>query len=237
MKLKHVTFTGVDERTDIKALQELQQRFYFAEFGVLTSLHYYENGNRYLTPSKFQNFHGKGLNLSLHLCGSIAREAANGRWAEVDRLTLDTLHLFKRVQLNIANRKDNPSFCWIPFVIWQELIVQQKDVDNMDVFTNTVERWQYHSDPISVLLDASGGRGVDTPIDILPNKWWKVGYAGGINPDNVEEKLTILMESPKVENFWIDMESGVRTDDWFDLNKVAKVLEICDNVIKKHDKV
>ena len=88
------------------------------------------------------------------------------------------------------------------------------------------------SEHISVLLDASGGQGINTDIEILnlPNK---VGYAGGINPDNVADKLTYLLDNC-TSPFWIDMESGVRTNDWFDVEKVKQVLRICDNIIKKH---
>ena len=32
------------------------------------------------------------------------------------------------------------------------------------------------------------------------------------------------------------MESGVRTDDWFDLDKVRRVLEICEPIIKEYSK-
>jgi phosphoribosylanthranilate isomerase len=52
----------------------------------------------------------------------------------------------------------------------------------------------------------------------------RFGFAGGIGPDNV--KRVIREISAKVDApFWIDMESGVRTDDRFDLNKVRRVLE------------
>ena len=88
-------------------------------------------------------------------------------------------------------------------------------------------------DHITTLLDASGGRGVDTGIEVLklPHK---IGYAGGITPENVEEKLTFLMESDDVDSFWIDMETGVRTDDWFDLDKVENVLKTCTEVIERY---
>ena len=62
----------------------------------------------------------------------------------------------------------------------------------------------------------------------------KIGYAGGINPGNVADKLTFLMENEMVGDFWIDMESGVRTDDWFDIDKVRRVLEICEPIISKY---
>jgi phosphoribosylanthranilate isomerase len=87
-----------------------------------------------------------------------------------------------------------------------------------------------------MLLDASGGRGIDTPIEILKTNI-KVGYAGGINPDNVADKLSFLLEHVNTGEFWIDMESGVRTDDWFDLDKVVKVLGICQQVIDEHQNI
>ena len=49
-RLKHITFTGVDAKTDKKLLSEIQKQYPVAEFGVLTSYHWYENGNRYIDP-------------------------------------------------------------------------------------------------------------------------------------------------------------------------------------------
>jgi hypothetical protein len=63
-----------------------------------------------------------------------------------------------------------------------------------------------------------------------------VGYAGGISPDNVEKKLRTLLEYDSDERFWIDMETRVRTEDeWLDLDKVERVLEICDPIIKEYN--
>ncbi len=80
MKLQHITFTGIDAKTDIKALAEIQREFPIAEFGVLTSYHWYENGNRYLDPALVKNLQGQGVNLALHICGSAAHDGALGRW-------------------------------------------------------------------------------------------------------------------------------------------------------------
>lgn len=123
----------------------------------------------------------------------------------------------------------------MPSVVGQEIIIQQRNVNELDLFNYTMEEHKHRLSigSFSVLLDASGGRGIDTPIEVLKGNY-KVGYAGGMNPDNVGEKLSYLMENVDGD-FWIDMESGVRTDDWFDLDKVRKVLEICMPIVQQHN--
>lgn len=242
MRLQHITFTGIDTKTDIKALTEIQQEFPIAEFGVLTSYHWYENGNRYLDPALVNKMRGQGLRLALHICGSAAHDAALGKWEHIDETIFAPsapvgIELFKRVQLNLAERNDNPKYCWIPLIIGQELIVQQRAELELSLFENTIRKWKMgvfpHRDTISALLDSSGGRGIDTPLKVWPSSG-KIGYAGGFNPDNVEEKLTFLMSHVTQGTFWIDMESGVRTDDWFDIDKVYKVLRTCKTIIDKY---
>lgn len=228
MNLRHITFTGVDAKTDFNALVDIQKKYPIVEFGILTSYHWNENGNRYLEPRLTDLLRYKKLNLSLHICGRAAHDASRGMWDNIDLLMNCNLDIFRRVQLNISNRKDNLPYCWMASTENQEVIIQQRNVHEIDVFKQTVELWH---EPFSVLLDASGGRGIDTPVEIL-NGNYKVGYAGGFNPDNVGEKLSYLMDNVNGD-FWIDMESGVRTNDWFDLEKVVKVLEICEPIIKK----
>jgi phosphoribosylanthranilate isomerase len=75
----------------------------------------------------------------------------------------------------------------------------------------------------SLLFDPSGGRGIEPFSWPVPPLGARMGYAGGIGPDNLLDVLRAIgpVESP----FWIDMESGVRTDDRFDLAKARAVLE------------
>ena len=233
MRLTNITFTGIDAKTDLVALHDIQQQYPFVEFGVLTSYHWYENGNRYLDPYLINRLQYSGLNLSLHICGGAAYDAAHGYWTNIDKLTWNNLVLFKRVQLNIAERKDNPDVVAESPVLGQKVIIQQRNAKEVDLFKNTLSHHFQISEAFSVLLDASGGRGIDTSIDILDGNY-EVGYAGGINPDNVAEKLSYLMKNANTP-FWIDMESGVRTDDWFDVDKVRKVLEICSSVLISAD--
>lgn len=234
MRLKQITFTGIDEKTDIAALKEIQKEYPMVEWGMLTSYHWGENGTRFPNPKLTRNLIGTGLNLSLHLCGKAAIDAANGRWECTDGLVKHNLSLFKRIQLNLAERVFIVSYCSLPKYINQEVIIQQRSVRDMDLYVRTITHTPY-SGYFSVLLDASGGRGTDTPIEVLKTKN-HVGYAGGINPDNVADKLSYLFSEVKEGTFWIDMESGVRTDDWFDLDKVVQVLEICKPIIEEGGK-
>ena len=227
--LQHITFTGVDARTDILALREIQREYPLAEFGVLASRNWSENGNRFPDPVMLTPMRGLRLNLSLHLCGKAAHDAVTGFWNRIEKLVDGNLDIFKRVQLNVSRRQDNP-WCLAYAPKGREIIIQQKDVRHIELYENS----RALDIPVSVLLDASGGRGVDTPVEVLTNHG-KVGYAGGINPDNVADKLSYLLESDGVGDFWIDMENGVRTDDWFDLNKVVRVLQICREVIDDHN--
>lgn len=235
MKLQHITFTGIDAKTDIKALTEIQREFPIAEFGVLTSYHWYENGNRYLDPLIINDLRGNRLNLALHVCGSAAHDAAVGRWDLIDKLVWSNVDLFHRIQLNISNRKDNPEALErLPKVVEQEVIIQTRDALNTSIYDATIEKFKEKDKfgrTFSMLLDASGGQGIDTPLKVLPSSG-KVGYAGGFSPDNVDEKLSFLLQNVHMGEFWIDMESGVRTDDWFDTAKVRRVLATCKEVIK-----
>ncbi len=238
MRLKHITFTGIDAKTDIQDLIDIQREFPIVEFGVLTSYHWFENGNRYLNPAFLSNLYaGNGeLNLSLHVCGSMAHDAADGYWNHIEHYMFNTLGLFKRVQLNVANRTDNPYRLASTPNKHTEVIIQQKGVHDIEMFERSM--WMN----VSVLLDASGGQGIVAPIEVLPNagKQFKVGYAGGINSSNVADKLAYLLQNDQVGDFWIDMESGVRTPnwfgdgDWFDTDMVRSVLDVCSKVAKNY---
>ncbi len=81
---------------------------------------------------------------------------------------------------------------------------------------------------VSWLFDRSGGRGVVAERLPVHNRLLELaGFAGGIGPDNVMDVIRQInaASSPVLGPYWIDMESGVRTDDRFDLGKVESVLE------------
>lgn len=221
--LTHITFTGVDEWTDIGRLASIQQRYPKVEFGVLMSRHWDENGNRFPSPGFIEKLRNRGLRLSGHLCGSMARDVLSiGGFANIERPFANLLDMFQRVQLNVAGCAEAIPNRIVPG-IFQEVIIQQGEDHRLfeQCYINSGEF-------VAVLLDKSGGLGIDTPIGFpLYANRVHVGFAGGFNPDNVIDKMTTITTSPLVGKFWIDMESGVRTDDRFDLEKVE---DVCSKV-------
>lgn len=168
---------------------------------------------------------------------------------------LDELAQFNRVQLNINARslvfKTADVVSIYEALRWHDvpLILQrhpgtQKAIDRfltelaknptdshalVPVSTKAIE-----TGDVSVLLDMSGGKGVspeewEPPLSLccLPVD---TGYAGGISPDNIEQVLDATEKAVRggekpLARYWIDMESGVRTDNKFDLTKVERVLQ------------
>lgn len=228
MKLKHITFTGIDQSTNIEDLVELQNKYPLVEFGVLLSVNWKENGPRFFDPKRLDILRDRGLNLSAHICGSAAKElVVNGNWEPINNITHGLVGIFNRCQLNVAGQSitKETQFVACPHDL-EELIIQQKDVRHLNIYNACKNKSK-----ISVLLDASGGQGIDTPIEIC-NSVPKVGYAGGIDIDNVREKLQYLVLHPAVTDFWIDMETGVRTNDRFDIQKCYKICEAVKQVLQ-----
>ena len=235
MKLRHITITGIDELTDIDALQELQEKFPWAEFGVLFSKHWYENGQRYPNPGYLlPNLADRGLNLSAHICGSMAREiVTTDIWQPFIELTDFWNSLFDRIQLNVAPMSF-PGIQSSPLSLpnsCKELIIQQRNTMEIDVYKAMNNKRNY----VSILFDQSGGRGIGLDRSNMNlNPFIKAGYAGGINADNVADILIHLFKKAN-HPFWIDVETGVRTRDYLDLEKVYKLLTNAKEVIDNYE--
>lgn len=225
MKLKHISLIGIDEKTDLKELQILQDKYPLVEFGVIMSKNWKDNGNRYYNPDNLEKLKDKNLNLSLHLCGSLARSAILNNWNPTLLFLEENINLFKRAQLNISTNKKNPEnlILDIPKPL-EEVIIQQKGIDGAKMFLDYYQKTK--DKKVSILLDSSGGLGIDTPLIPLDIEC-KVGYAGGFGPDNILEKTRLLLNSEKTHDFWVDMESKIRTNDWFD---IKKAYDICQKV-------
>lgn len=235
--LRYVTFTGIDDNTDIGSLEKLTEQYPYVEFGVLMSKNHINIGDRYMSPDKIRELEGRKLNLCAHLCGEFARKAFAGNWNPVVEHTGGRFgSVFKRCQLNVAPYHTlAPAKISVPEGL-EELIIQQKSLDDKDMvlFNGFVEKNPGIN--TSLLVDPSGGLGISGDITVVAGLSYSVGYAGGINPSNVVEKLThIMMKQPLSiddKGYWIDMESGVRDNDVFSIHKVIDVIAAVEVTLK-----
>jgi hypothetical protein len=198
-----ITFTGADDETDVDGMVALAAR-YPVEWGILHSLSRY-GVPRY--PRHPERFEGRGLRLAAHLCGGFSRDIMEGE--VYGRVPGNIFAGFQRVQVN--HREPN-EFSIADFSRHVRLpCIAQTRTGFPD---GSLIGW---------LFDASGGHG------IAPASWPRhpgggrlVGYAGGIAPENMRETIAAIAATGP---YWLDMESGVRSGDRFDLAKCRAVCE------------
>lgn len=220
MKLTRVTITGADDKTRREDLDGLTAEYPFVEWGLLVSATRggeprYPSDETFIRLLVGRTAHG----MAMHLCGDAAWRALAGDGPKgKSGLTF---------QVNGFTHFVDEHGPLTPFGQW---------LTHVRGHGSTVILQVQHARALSVakllgdihpnvraLWDESGGRGVrgDWP-DPLPEQI--LGYAGGITPENVKEAIEILLAKPGDGETWIDMESGVRTHDEFDLDKVRLVL-------------
>ena len=76
---------------------------------------------------------------------------------------------------------------------------------------------------LDLLADGSGGRGIRGFGSWPPPREGRLsGYAGGIGPANIGQALDFAAQRPE-RRIWLDMETGIRTADMFDMTKAIPV--------------
>lgn len=225
--INKVTITGADDSINPIDLISISEKYPFVEWAILFSSKR-EGNSRYPSKRWLSNFLGildqVKINTSVHLCGNYAKEILAGS----DLFLEQTYHYFNRVQIN-HNFNNNPiSTNSIISLIenWTEIdFIFQANRANMEI---CLDIDQLKIPNINFLYDSSGGRG--TVIDFLgmPFDNSYTGYSGGLSPTNVKEKAIKINKFVSDLPVWIDMETGVRSNDdaLFDLKKVTDVLEI-----------
>lgn len=215
-----VTITGADDAVDPYQLVHISRFYPFVEWGVLFSSKR-RGSARYPSLQWIRELEelatARDIHLAMHLCGAEMR-AANGEWFRPGPA-------WGRVQLNgyepgtaTPEWRRPGSFRWILQARSTETLEAVRE-DALDADADT-------------LFDPSGGTGAKpTAWPTMPLKYpsesaMRYGFAGGITPDNVRVAIdAFYRENPQLELVWVDMESGVRTDDKFDIDKVTSVLE------------
>ena len=232
MKIERVTITGADDQIEPSDLMDLSNKYPFVEWGLLLSVNQ-QGKPRY--PSKPWLFslidywadYDCSTPLSGHLCGSLCRQIGAGEWRAKDEYP-ELLQWFDRFQLNFATYADSlnpetvlrvltrPPKCWSGV----QFIFQLHDFHHPLFLAAQAAHLN-----VIPMHDLSGG------IGALTEKWPTAistlcGYAGGLTPDNLEAQLDAIAKVSENRTIWIDVETGVRTDNQFDLQKVSRFLKI-----------
>lgn len=203
-----ISFTGMDTADNLEGMLRLSKQ-YPVEWGLLVDEA--QAGNPLFPSAEALStlLATPGLRFAAHVCGEQAGFIAN----EPCKATV-CLSGFQRLQVNHGFSGSSSD-----------------QIENTVCFGRTRG--------LRTMLQALGEFPDDARIDWLfdtsfgtgktPEFWPQLkiggafcGYSGGINPENVTSVLEAINTS-QYGQFWIDMESGIRTDGKFDLTKCESV--------------
>lgn len=189
------------------------------------------------------------IGLAAHLCGHAVFDVlleGHRRKPVHDQSLLSALRsdlsMYDRVQLNINARSrefsDEQVHDIYDYLVANGIkIIVQLHSDS----TGTIESWfeknkgPNHANLVNILVDSSRGRG-EAPATWLnyrdavpagPAKQVPVGGAGGINSENIVKTFLEMSQASEGStlDWWMDMESGIRTDNRLDQSKIKVILE------------
>lgn len=255
MKFTGITISGIDDDVDIKWLKSLEKEDFsrFVEFGVLLS----DDNNKprypslkYLIDLKDANF--RRLKFSGHYCGNLCTFLIiNEEFFSSHYEVSNFLHgepigkLFNRIQLNnvlfssLINTNNHPVSRLNKFM--EKNSSGFKPTVIIQVSNDEIAEWhKYLNNNFQYIFDKSRGTGKQIEEFPLPYTNKYCGYAGGINLDNIEDILSKLKKINKISNndscalnrYWIDLESGVRTNDKFDEQKFYDIIKIANKFME-----
>lgn len=235
--LRYITLTGAGEKTNFAKMAALSKKAPLIEWGILYDETLAGTNPRYPSLTWIENFakkaSQKGMNISLHLCGKIAKSLLQNshQAAKDEEIRLYALmERFDRVQLNMslrANTGDKISH------FRDRISCFKTKLERTEKRTRLILQWhggtkeflknERHYLGTELLLDYSGGRGVS------PASWKDLvdemeshhafGYAGGLTPANIKESVKQFYVLSKGWPFSVDAETGLRNaKDQFDLD-------------------
>jgi phosphoribosylanthranilate isomerase len=228
MTLPLLTMTGIDARTDptwIKAILKrniLKSGYSGLEFAILRSPKV-DQSPRYPNRDVIKRLisSAKSGDFAFHLCGRYARMVHANEWTEL--CDIIDFSMVGRVQVNSEEADDRAILN-----LWRFSQHINKPV---------IMQWRSDFFPlvpggVQLLQDRSGGTGLAETNWAVPNQaqqrnrsYAPIGYAGGLTPENAATALLQILPASRGRRFWIDCESGLRTDDWFDQTKAERMVE------------
>lgn len=204
-----IAFTGVDRLELRDEMEQLANR-YPIEWGILID-ESPRGSTLFPAPDIVRDLlEGSTLRWAAHICGALATRIASGE----EKTPQALLRQFGRLQINHGFSGSTPAqarHCsGYASLVGARAVLQCQGEFPRD---NEVD-W---------LFDVSFGRGSRPAAwPSLPGGGTFCGYSGGINADNVRDILAAIAAAPG-STYWIDMESGVRTDGLLDLGKCEAV--------------
>lgn len=235
--LNRVSITGADDKVPVETLRALGNQFPFVEWALL----YVPNpgGPRNPTQRWREDFFAApqalGVTTAVHLCFRESFEQLLGGRLSPEIFRTD------RIQLNINARRVEFSNEEVLDVYRRSLALGPDIIlQHQELTAPVIERFLRELGPLDtsrvhVLLDESRGKGVAPASWSVPAQYGElplyVGFAGGIGPDNTQSVLNQVRSL--MRPYWIDMETGVRTDNAFDAKKVEAVLRAAEPWVAK----
>ncbi len=203
-----IAFTGVDSPECLPGMQELS-RHYPIEWGVLVDDAKEDDILFANADVRARLLEAPGLRYAAHVCGEQAGFIANAP----EKASLN-LAGFQRLQVNhgfSGSSAEQVENC-IRFGRAQTVRTMLQTL--VDFPDDCRLDWLY---------DTSFGTGKSPDRwPTLPQNGPLCGYSGGIKPENVADILSAI-DAPEGSQYFIDMESGVRTNGRFDLEKCEAV--------------
>lgn len=211
--LPTLTLSGVDERVTQREIEQLLQ-YTPLELGLLYTATP-ENRPRY--PELHQLLWVAEIatgRCAVHICGRGARAALLAR--ELDDLLVHAA----RIQINgqLAPEDVAQACALYP----EHTIITQHHPANAALLAVGAPNH-------ALLVDASGGSGTTPALWERPSTATKpVGFAGGLGPANLRMHLPVIAAAAGEGPWWIDMEAGLRVDDWFSPRAAHAVIAAFD---------
>ena len=206
-KPSFITFTGVDRAELIPGMIKLAAE-YPIEWGILVDPAQ-EDKTLFPAMEERKKLLSSLLRFSAHVCGKPAQDIACGKEPDID------LEGFSRLQLNHSREGSDGGAisCAYGYCVRHGLRLALQCQG--DFPQDTRADW---------LFDVSFGTGIKvTEWPIVDHDHPFCGYSGGLSPETIKESLTRFRART---DYWIDMESGVRTNGLFDLEKCEQVCRL-----------
>lgn len=237
MNLEKITCSDMREYNEIDDIINLGKTYPMAEFAIQAH------------PSKFSGWMPRyvwfdtlmhaakmnNINLAMHVNAEWRTEICRGNIPyEIKRMwnlqRANGMPVIGRVQININGGKESFRF-YADRVA--DIIRAYPNIEFVFQYTPRqrarLKKLDATGAPFSMLFDASGGRGISPLAWHAPvSKNHKMGYSGGLSPENVAENLDkINLVLPTDYNTWIDAEGKLKDPDTkqFDVARAEKYIQ------------